>query len=182
MSLKKIFLALKKALRVSYEASEQQTLLPSPDHLFHSADKVISYHANSLIMNEFNLSLEVESDEQIEYKLTPSRAFFNQALPVSTDQHETLVNKSNYIREFAEKNKVVICFQSEVSKKEITYLLKEDSNIEFKKFRLSEGFYYPNESLLVLSEQDFFGKKAHINRQQKTEQFNQDIFAEQMAS
>lgn len=141
-----------------------------------------------------NLAIEIDLDEKIDHsldlQLTPINVFLTQKdSTLASDKLSRLKQICAAIDDSINKAvRVKILFKHKNSLEEIKYILKEHgvssqnfTQIEFIDFDLNEGFYYKNESLLIISESDFFSQKVKKTKT-KTKKSNNDLFADQLST
>jgi transcription-repair coupling factor (superfamily II helicase) len=130
------------------QALDQQLLVPEPDRIHNSLDETIQGHRKTIKIH--NLSQDKDSDI-ISFSCDPGHSYFGNI---------------NYLKEEMEEyrkqgRKIFIFAESESQSDRISYLLKEFEPVMVPQ-SISSGFYLPEENLIVIQENEIFGRKKNV--------------------
>lgn len=187
------FLDYKESLRVDFE---NISLDNNSDCFFPSFDRIYDFKffenitkQKVILIDQLNLNFNNEDlKNTINLKFEPTKVFLNQKINPSLPKPEYIKEAINFLKKYFEYDgSILISSYSESSKEEIKHLLSLqnlpssfESRIKFLKEKVSEGFYYDAEKLLILTDGDLFAaKKTKITKQAKVDL---DLFAEQLAT
>ena len=181
-------------LRYDYSrASDQEgseLLLPPPESLYNH--ELMGYLENStyLSFNEINISQDLDDDlsNTMELQVEKISGYLGRFINPAQGRFDYLKQVLNFIKEeFKYSGTIVFSSANEGSRKEISFLLEENevcgeilSRIRFENAKLSSGFYYAAENILVLTDSDLFSRKKSKAKDLKPK--NLDLFAEQLAT
>ncbi len=139
-----------------------------------------------IIIDDVEIKIDLREEEKIHLKLVDIQTHINtQSLDL-----KDLNFKERFFKVLAKNSKkeesFFFCYQTEKIKDEIQFLIDNNtelgflkSKINYIKFPLDKGFYYPLERSWFISQADLFSIKT---KKTKKSSFNPDLFAEQMAS
>ncbi len=162
-------------------------LLPAPDFLYQTHVEEILKHNKALHVSEVDIGADFEGDlaHKVTIRLEPAKSYLS-----SSGQSKAEFIKEameNCKKRFKRSGHILFCYSNDSAKNEFNHLLDvfdfpQDlkSRIHYIPFKLTRGFYYENEDLLILSDGDLFSVKTQKikSRPQK----DLDLFAEQLAS
>lgn len=186
---------LKDQLWNDYNASladdQSFNLLPSPNKLIDFNPIDLIQNSKSLIINEvsiytdLNQSFHNSIDISLESALSYLRSNINPTLPKNEFIREAL---SFLATQFKNRGKVIFTSPHQSSHEELKNLLdlleidlEFTKNLFFEKSFLPSGFYYKNESTLILTDHELFAyKHKQIKSAVKTKDL--DLFAEQIST
>jgi transcription-repair coupling factor (superfamily II helicase) len=140
-------------------------------------------------LNFVEINLEQETQNHFEINFKPFRAYIKNFIsPESLDDKYKLIKESFlYLNQFSKSKKIYFNTTNDNAKKELRYLVEKNisdenqKNIIFQSKKLEDGFYYPLEESIHLSENDFF--KTKINKvRKKNVRKDTDVFAEQLST
>lgn len=165
------------------------SILPSPEHFYnfdHLIDDFKSFHIESV---DYTHSLEAELDNTLNLNLVSLNVKINTASKEAAEKLEKVPKIMSYLQENARHlEKIFFVSSSSKFKDEINYLISELENkkqilekISFIEGSLINGFYYPNEKLIFISEADLFAHKVKKTKTKK-KYLSPDLFAEQLAT
>lgn len=169
--------------RTSNDSSEVQ-LLPPPNSLYKLENPWPDYprfDIDSIAMDleERGISLDIPFESTLQH--------FKNEFADGIGGRELIKKIFEHIgSEFKSSGEVYFACSSDSSRKEFGHLVdlflapEMAERIHFVDFKLSRGFYYPNEKFLVLSEADLFASKKAKAKESKKRDL--DLFAEQLAS
>jgi len=169
-------------------------LLPGPENFYHHNILELTKNFKKININKLDIELNLNNglEKAQPLNLENARVYFGHSLGKKVtflhDKKEYIKEVLCFIKEEFKKNgQVIITYKNEHSKKQIDYLLNlyEFSsvtlrNINFVEFDLDEGFYYPSEQLLILSDSDLFSSKS--TKVKKVSSKKVDLFAQQLAT
>jgi transcription-repair coupling factor (superfamily II helicase) len=170
------------------EHQKDKELLPGPDSFFDTKlfDKIKAF--KMINFDTFGVEQQ-EVENKINLKLIPSQTYLKNIVPPESipDKYKFIKESFVYFDKYAKDNLMFVATHNASSKKEIDYLVEKNirhesrKNISFIDFDLDSGFYYENEKLLIISENDFFSKKQQKVKKKNIKKTN-DVFAEQLAT
>jgi transcription-repair coupling factor (superfamily II helicase) len=170
------------------EHQKDKELLPGPDSFFDTKlfDKIKAF--KMINFDTFGVEQQ-EVENKINLKLLPSQTYLKNIVPPESipDKYKFIKESFVYFDKYAKDNLMFVATHNASSKKEIDYLVEKNirhesrKNISFIDFDLDSGFYYENEKLLIISENDFFSKKQQKVKKKNIKKTN-DVFAEQLAT
>ncbi|MBT5094914.1 MAG: hypothetical protein HOM21_11750, partial [Halobacteriovoraceae bacterium] len=172
------------------ESLDSESILPKPSFLYQLESGELYEKFKTLKLNHLEMTSQFDEgfDDRLVFNLENSKIYLNRSANPALKKAEYLKSLFEALKiEFKYDGQLVFSLSHENSRAEIEHLmelfeypssLKERT--EFIRFPLSEGFYYPNEKTLVLTDSDLFSlkkKKTKTNFHQ-----NVDLFAEQLAT
>lgn len=171
------------------EFEDCEELIPEPKYFydFSTLDKL--KEKPILNLNHLNISANLDHDASIvDLNLRPFKGYISNFDINYHIKKEFLSGLFKHIQtEFKYSGKIIFTTQNENSKKEIDHLIETfevdgeiKKRIEFIPFKLSEGFYYPSDKLLIVSDSDLFSIRRDKAKVSKIHDY--DLFAEQLAS
>jgi transcription-repair coupling factor (superfamily II helicase) len=174
---------------VDHEDKTSSNLLPSPEFLYDIDFNNSLKHLKRINLNELNIDINLSDDLEnfIEVKLERTQDFINQQVNRTLEKREHIKGIFNFLgKHFETSGEIIFTYQNESSKKQFNFLMEEYElrgllqNTHFVPLKLAQGFYYPSENILVLSDSDLFSlKKTKTKNQTKK---NIDLFAEQLST
>ena len=166
---------------------ESNLILPAPTGLykFKNEQNYKSFFINDL---DINIQLTDTLKDIIDFKFIKTSSYLQQRIESCDKKHLFIKKCFNFLKDnFSRNEKIIFTTSQTEAKKEIDYLIDLynfgsdlKKRILFLDSNLSNGFFYPNEEILIISEADLFSRK-----QKKTKKkFHQeiDLFAERVAS
>jgi transcription-repair coupling factor (superfamily II helicase) len=187
------FLDYKESLRAEFESLTENI---TSDCVFPNFEKIYDFtffdkllKQKVILVDQLNLSLGSEDiSDSINLRFISTKSFLNQHINPALSKPDYIKETLNYLkRHFEHEGSILISSYSEASKNEIKHLLSlqnlptsMENRIHFLDEKISEGFYYESEKLLVLTDGDLFAaKKTKVQKQSKVDL---DLFAEQLAT
>lgn len=172
---------------VESQNAEGDVLLPAPESLYLTDVENILTNSKALHISEVDIGADFETDlaHKVTIRLEPAKSYLG-----STGQSKAEFIKEameNCKKRFMRSGHILFCYSNDSAKNEFNHLLdvfefssELRSRIHYIPFKLTRGFYYENEDLLILSDGDLFSVKTQKikSRPQK----DLDLFAEQLAS
>ncbi|MGZ3789089.1 MAG: DEAD/DEAH box helicase, partial [Bacteriovorax sp.] len=187
------FLELMEKLRVEYEYEEEninsESILPHYDHLYDFSFFKSLDERKVIMIDQLNISLNfTEVSDAVDLRLIKTKTFLNQFVNPALPKPEYIKAALNFLRKHFEfQGKIYFSSYSEASKNEIQHLIDLQDyprdlkdRIEFLPYKVSEGFYYEGEKLIIISDGDLFAAKK--TKVQKSSKVDLDLFAEQLAT
>jgi len=169
---------------------ESSCLIPGPEYLY---ELNFEEHLNKFPLVEvneldFQTNLDIDLKYKVELNLEKTKLFLNEHVNPTLKRPEYIKASLEFLKkEFVTDGHIIFATHNENSLKEIKYLLEilEFNNhilnrVSFRNFKISEGFYYRNEKILVISEADIFSFKQTKTKHQVNRDV--DLFAEQLAT
>jgi transcription-repair coupling factor (superfamily II helicase) len=182
-------------LRVDFQAEisnpDGDILLPVPDSLYlENFEQAISKFPQVLFNHpgsSFNHQLEHDFKYRIDLDLKPISSYLAQHVSPAQERFSYVQGVFSFIKnEFAHNGTILLATHSEHARKELDYLLEGQyyssdltRRIHFIDATVENGFYYPSEKLLLLTDRDLFGRKKSSSVKKTIS--NVDLFAEQLS-
>lgn len=183
---------LKDSFQFIEEDSENDSILPSPDHFYFENIFSRIPSKKSININEVQITAQLDLDEDNDF-IQIQQTHINQYLEETSGKKQS---RSDFLNETFRKLKsdfeltgeIIFFYSHQSAKDEFDHLLEvfdfKDSirkRIKYSNFPLDRGFFYQTEKLLLLIEGDLFSaKKSKVNT--KVTQKDLDLFAEQIAT
>ncbi len=196
-NLKRNYFDLKDTLNKEFglvkDDTESDILSPSPDKFFafEALDNID--HFAKLCLNALDIQTNLEENLHNKILLnleTPSTFFQRKIGPelLQNDKPQFIKKVSEYLfNEFLSRGELTLVCRGQNAEDELNNLFSYQDNytkfrnkINYIKDKLDQGFYYPQENHLVLSDADFFQIKK--TKTKKIKASNIDLFAEQLAT
>jgi transcription-repair coupling factor (superfamily II helicase) len=184
---------LEKEFQFIAEDTESDNLSPSPDLFFDFDFHPLLKKFNTLDFT--SLDIEADLEDKIKTKvymgLETPLTFFQRKLGanlIQNDKPQFLKKISDYLySEFLRTGEMTVVCRNSNAEDELKNIFSFQENyslysskINYLQDKLDQGFYYPSENHLVLSDADFFHIKKTKTKKSKTT--NMDLFAEQLAT
>lgn len=169
--------------------AECEELLPEPKYFYDLSTLDHLKERAILNLNHLNVSANLDHDASlIDLNLQPFKAYVSKLEINYHVKKEFLTGLFNHLKsDFKYSGKVIFTIQNDNSKKEIEHLIETfevdgdiRKRIDFISFKLTEGFYYPSDKLLIISDSDLFSIRRDKAKISKIHDY--DLFAEQLAS
>jgi transcription-repair coupling factor (superfamily II helicase) len=187
------FLDLKESLRSEFDFLQTDS---TSDCIFPSFDKIYDFNfldnlskQKVILIDQLDLNYSPsEISNSINLKYLSTKHFLNEHVNPAQSKPEYIKATLSFIKKhFEYEGTILISSYSQSSKEEIKHLISLqdfssdlNSRISFLEDKISDGFYYESEKLLILTDGDLFAaKKTKIQRQSK---IDLDLFAEQLAT
>ncbi|WP_419168958.1 transcription-repair coupling factor [Halobacteriovorax sp.] len=174
---------------LSTDFEETEELLPSPEYFYDLSTIDRLRKENVLNLNHLNINAQIDHDTNVvDLGLTPFKSYISKFDINYHSKKEFLSGLFDYLKnDFKYSGKIIFTIQNDNSKNEIKHLIEMfelsgeiQSRIDFINFKLTEGFYYPSDKLLVISDSDLFAIRRDKAKVSKIKDI--DLFAEQLAS
>lgn len=187
------FLEFKETLRTEFEQIENDV---SSDCIFPDFNKIYEFKflddiqkKKVILIDQLKLNIDDENlSESINLKIIPTKSFLNQHINPSLSKPEYIKSTLTFLKKhFEYDGHILISSYSESSKEEVKHLISIQefptqlmNRIAFLDEKITDGFFYEAEKLLILTDGDLFAaKKTKIQKQSK---IDLDLFAEQLAT
>lgn len=184
-------LELREELRVDYELSnenlESDSIAPEPSSFYHK-DLVSLLPSKSLIIEDVFIEDSSGPSGLLKFNLESSSIYLKRSVRSGPNKKENLKDVFTFLsEEFEHSGTILISTRTKSARKEIDYLLdtfnlkrKLLERIKYIDSQVDNGFFYPAEKLLLLTEGDLFSvKKRKVSTKGTTKP---DLFAEQIAT
>ncbi len=163
---------------------DSEIILPEPDKIFHFSTREIFKNLKSLFVNSLNISESLNED------ISSSMDINSQSLKeFSFNQENTELSLTEKVfRKIKDINhsldRIYFFYEAEESREKFKHLLETydvpPAKIEYCESPLLEGFYYPQDESLVLSDHQIFRRKKERRKKKRKKKY--DLFAEQIAT
>ncbi|WP_412471028.1 transcription-repair coupling factor [Halobacteriovorax sp. RT-2-4] len=166
-----------------------EELLPEPKYFYDLSTIERLRDIACLNLNHLNITVNLDNDSNIvDLGFRPFKSYISYHDINYLVKKEFLTGLFKHIKsEFKYSGKIIFTIQNENSRKEIEHLIETfevdgeiKKRIEFVPFKLSEGFFYPSDKLLTISDSDLFSIRRDKAKVSKIHDY--DLFAEQLAS
>ncbi|MFG1505522.1 transcription-repair coupling factor [Halobacteriovorax sp. ZH5_bin.2] len=166
-----------------------EELLPEPKYFYDLSTIDRLKDIACLNLNHLNITVNLDNDSNIvDLGFRPFKSYISYHDINYLVKKEFLTGLFKHIKsEFKYSGKIIFTIQNENSRKEIEHLIETfevdgeiKKRIEFVPFKLSEGFFYPSDKLLTISDSDLFSIRRDKAKVSKIHDY--DLFAEQLAS
>ncbi|EPZ50541.1 transcription-repair coupling factor [Bacteriovorax sp. BAL6_X] len=166
-----------------------EELLPDPKYFYDLSTIDRLKDIACLNLNHLNITVNLDNDSNIvDLGFRPFKSYISYHEINYLVKKDFLTGLFKHIKsEFKYSGKIIFTIQNENSRKEIEHLIETfevepeiKKRIEFVPFKLSEGFFYPSDKLLTISDSDLFSIRRDKAKVSKIHDY--DLFAEQLAS
>lgn len=187
------FLELSESLRVEFENEEQnvssECILPHYDFLYDFTFLKNIDQKKIILIDQINLNMSLgEVSDEVDLRLIKTKNFLNQNVNPALSKPEYIKGALDFLQKHFEfEGTIYFSSYSDTSRKEIQHLIDLQNysrslrdRIQFLSYKVSEGFYYEGEKLLIITDGDLFAAKK--TKVQKSSKVDLDLFAEQLAT
>ncbi|MFZ4712923.1 MAG: transcription-repair coupling factor [Bacteriovoracaceae bacterium] len=184
---------LEKEFEFISQDTESDNLAPEPSEFFQF--EALNKFSEFLSLDFNSLDIEADLEDKMKTKVymgleTPA-TFFQRKLGanlVQNDKPHYIKKIADYLyQDFLKTGEITLVCRNTNAEEELKNLFSFQENyslysnrVTFLEDKLDQGFYYPSERHLVLSDADFFQIKKTKTKKLKTT--NMDLFAEQLAT
>ena len=181
-------------MRTRYQEESEdinsELILPEPSRLFYPSFEEITKDFKVLKTNHLDIVADFDKDisNSIDFKLQTAKAYLHAHINPALPKHEYLLAAFKQLyKDFEKEGTIIILVRNEHSQKEIHNILETlefhpnfIDRIVFENSPFQEGFYYPMEKTLIITDGDLFSirKTSKVKATKK----NIDLFAEQLAT
>lgn len=171
------------------EVQSDVVLAPPQELYFEDIHKFIS-PLKHIFINKLAINDDIHGEQKfsINLSLESTKTYFLKNVNPGENKFSFIKNVLSFIKsEFAFNGHLIISCRNQNSQKELMYLFENNqysqsilNRIRFVSFPVEEGFYFPEEKVLLISDGDLFARKKSKTKKVYTKKV--DLFAEQLAT